>query len=209
MLTAFTGKISYVMEQLLEERGRAAQDLYLQLYAFTDNFLRSRSFFRGLRSRIYLAGKEVHDYVMDAIEKYLRRPRETTWNKDHPPVGYIKSCIIRTLVGNDLRSAENRLSADIFFVDGKERNTDELDIMLPKVEVDFDERIDRQRITMHVRKAICGDGIAGKIYSAIADLGLKRREIMKVFGMSDSEYNNGIRRLTTIIRSTARYFQLN
>jgi hypothetical protein len=185
-------------------------ELYLQLYAFTDDFLKTRTFFRGASSSSFLAGKEVHDYVMDGIERYLRNPEKFNPSSGRSLLNYIRLHIIRSLIGNDLRSAENRLSKDLFAF---ESNNDEMGIdyvesMLPYAEAYFDEEMDYEKIMIHVEEAIKGDKIAEEIFLGLAGCGLKRREIIQEFGMTETEYNNGARRLQTILKDTALQFKL-
>lgn len=185
-------------------------ELYLQLYAFTDDFLKTRTFFRGAGSSSFLAGKEVHDYVMDGIEKYLRNPEKFNPSSGRSLLNYIRLHIIRTLIGNDLRSAENRLSKDLFaFVDSdEEKDVDYVETMLPHVEAYFDEEMDYEKIMAYVEEAIKGDKTVEEIFLGITGYGLKRREIINEFGMAETEYNNGIRRLQTILKNTAFQFKL-
>jgi len=185
-------------------------ELYLQLYAFTDDFLKTRTFFRGAGSTSFLAGKEVHDYVMDGIEKYLRNPEKFNPSSGRSLLNYIRLHIIRTLIGNDLRSAENRLSKDLFAFEDRdeEKDVDYVETMLPHVETYFDEEMDYEKIMAHVEDAIKGDKTAEEIFLGITGYGLKRREIISEFGMAETEYNNGIRRLQTVLKNTALQFKL-
>lgn len=185
-------------------------ELYPQLYAFTDDFLKTRTFFRGAGSTTFLAGKEVHDYVMDGIERYLRNPEKYNPDSGRSLLNYIKLHIIRTLIGNDLRSAENRRSKDLFAIQDNddEANLSYMEAILPIVEAYFDEEMDYEKIMAQVEGAIKADKIAEEIFWGINGYGLKRREIIDEFGMNETDYNNGIRRLQTILKNTALQFKI-
>ena len=186
------------------------EELYLQLYAFTDNFLKNRSFFRGPASSSFLAGKEIHDYVMDGIEKYLTHPEKYNSSSGRSLANYIKLHIIRTLIGNDLRSPENRLTKDIFAFEGVDGGDDveHVETLLPFVEAYFDDEMDYVKIMAHAEEAIKGDKIVEEIFLGRHHCGLKRSEIIEEFKMSETDYNNGFRRLETILKNTALQFKL-
>ncbi len=86
-------------------------DLYLQLYAYTDNLLKSYKWFRCGVKDTYLKGKEPKDYVMEAVTRFLEHPEKYDPEK-RSLLGYLKKHIIRTMAGNDARSEENRVSDD-------------------------------------------------------------------------------------------------
>src|SRR5665213_911546 len=100
-------------------------DLYLQLYAYTDHLLKARSWFRKDKTDSYLKGKQVHDYIQDAIEKYLLEPEKYDPSSGRSLVTYLKWHIIRSAVGNDVRSPENQTSSDILSSDSTESNDED------------------------------------------------------------------------------------
>jgi len=50
------------------------EDIYVQLYAYTDKLLKAYTWFRKDQTDSYLKGKQIHDYVAGAIENFLREP---------------------------------------------------------------------------------------------------------------------------------------
>src|SRR5258706_4925494 len=115
------------------------EDVYVKLYAFTDYLLRSKKWFRGRKTETYLKGQEVHDYVSEGISRFLEHPEKYDSAK-RSLTGYLKLHIIRTLIGNDAKSPENKLTMDVFsFADdvigeGEDSNLF-LDTILPYAEV--------------------------------------------------------------------------
>lgn len=184
-------------------------DLYECLYAFTDRLLKRKHWFRKSSDGSFIKGKQVHDYVTDGIERYLSEP-----DKFNPTKGsladYIKFNIIRTLVGNDSISAENKTSLDVLaFAPDEDDDNDSsyLDSMLPYASALFDQQLDYDTIMSHIENEVKGDADVENIYIGIS-AGLKRREIIEEFNMSTKEFDNGHRRLNTILKNTALKFNL-
>lgn len=183
------------------------KDLYRRLYAFTDHLLKSKEWFRGPRTSSYLKGKEVHDYVSEAIEKYLRNPEKYHSNRGHL-INYLKFNVIRTLVGNDVRSSENTTTLDVFCNVDKTDDANYLDLILPILEVYFDEELDYDLIMSHIEDEVKNDKIVEELFLGVCCDGLSRREVVKEFEMSEKDYDNGIRRLNTILIKVAEKFNL-
>ncbi len=186
-------------------------DIYVQLYAYTDHLLKAKKWFRKDGSDSYLKGKQVHDYISDAIEKHLRHPEKYDSTTNRSFVNYLKLHIIRTLVGNDARSHENFITDDIFSIttnDNDENDTQSsLDALLPFAGAFFDQEIDYQEIISHVKIELSTDEIAGKIFDGICT-GLKRRETIEEHNLSDSQFDNGMKRLNTVLKKTAVKYDL-
>ncbi len=160
----------------------------------------------------YIKGKEVDDYVYEAIEKYL-----VNKEKHDPQKGslldYLKYGVIRSLVSNDLVSAENRTSKDVFahsnnLEDDENDNGSYLDSILPYAEAYFDMEIDYTEIMNYVQGEIKGDEILEEIFLGICLNGLKRRDVIEEFNLSEKDFDNGMRRLKTILSRTAKKFDL-
>jgi hypothetical protein len=160
----------------------------------------------------YIKGKEVDDYVYEAIEKYLGNKE-----KHDPQKGslldYLKYGVIRSLVSNDLVSSENRTSRDVFahsnnLEDDENDNGSYLDSILPYAEAYFDMEIDYKGIMNYVQGEIKGDEILEEIFLGICLNGLKRREVIEEFNLSEKDFDNGMRRLKTILSRTAKKFDL-
>jgi hypothetical protein len=160
----------------------------------------------------YIKGKEVDDYVYEAIEKYL-----VNKEKHDPQKGslldYLKYGVIRSLVSNDLVSSENRTSKDVLahsnnLEDDENDNGSYLDSILPYVDAYFDMEIDYKEIMNYVQGEIKGDEILEEIFLGICLNGLKRRDVIEEFNISEKDFDNGMRRLKTILSRTAKKFDL-
>jgi len=133
------------------------EDIYIRLYAYVDALLSVVHGFRGPKSDSLVKGKQVHDYVSGAIEEYLRHPEKYDPTK-RSLVNYLKLHIIRSSIGNDLRSAENRSTSDVFALHFKEGSDDNhLDLLLPFVDAFWDHQIDYDLIVGHIERSIIGD----------------------------------------------------
>ena len=187
------------------------EDIYIQLYAYTDQLLKTKVWFRKAGANSYLKGKQVHDYISEAIEKYLRNPEKYDPKYNRSLVNYLKKHIIRTLVGNDSRSVENKISDDIFSfdVDGKDEDDQYsgLDSLLPYAEAYFDQEIDYDKACAYVRSELGDDEAAIKIFDDRCE-GVKRRQTIEFHEMSDIDYDNGMKRLHTVLKRTAVKYDL-
>jgi len=183
------------------------EDIYVRLYAYVHALLSVVHGFRGPRSDSLVKGKQVHDYVSGAIEEFLSHPEKYDPTK-RSLVNYLKLHVIRSSISNDLRSAENRSTSDVFAPNIKEvHGDDHLDLILPFVDAYLDHQIDYDLIVGHIERSVKGDREAESILAGILS-GLKRREIIQNSKLTEKEYDNGMRRLTTVLKNTAKYFQL-
>jgi hypothetical protein len=201
------------------------EEITLRLQAFTHSLVSKRKWFRKShiikkdsknegefkKESTYLKGKEVNDYVNEAIARYLKNPEK------HDPqngslVDYLNLNIIRSLVINDLVSSENKTSKDLSYpVNLEDDEADSgayLDRMLPFSETYFDEEIDFDTILGFIESEVKGDTIAEEIFFGVCINGLKRREVIKEFNRSENDFDNGMRRLKTILQKAAKKFDL-
>lgn len=58
-------------------------------------------------------------------------------------------------------------------------------------------------------KEIQGDADVESIFLGLYSFGMKPREIMQEFNMPSREYNNGMRRLKTVLARTTLHFNKN
>lgn len=178
-----------------------------KLLAFTDHLLRSMRWFRGKNKDTFLKGKEVKDYVFDAIEKYLANPEKFKPEKNRSLENYLKLHVIRTLVWNDANSEENKISIHVIpYTDDDGAET--LEEIFPAIEATFNQQIDYEEVMAYIGEQVNGDPIVENIFMGVCHFGMKRRDIITEFEMGDKEYNNGIRRLNTVLQTAATIFQL-
>lgn len=186
-------------------------DLYLQLYAFTDNLLKSRSWFRKDQTDSYLKGKQVHDYVQDALEKYLLEPEKYDPSSGRSLVNYLKWHIIRAAVGNDVRSPENKTSSDILSRDGTDSDDESvknIDALLPFVAAFFGDELDFKNIVKDVVGELQQDEVALIIFKEVRCNNVDRRVVIKQYNLKDSDYDNAMKRLKTVLKRVAKKYQL-
>ena len=187
------------------------EDIILRLQTFTRNLANGKGWFRGEQTTIYLRGREIDDYVFDAIEIYLRNPEKFDPNKGSL-IKYLCYSIIRNLVRNDLISAENRTTNDVFAYQNESENEDDsvsyVDAILPHAEVFFDQEIDFNEVMSYIETETKGDSVVENIFLGISGYGLKRAEIIKEFSITPVEYDNGMRRLITIRNKAAKKYSI-
>ncbi len=68
--------------------------------------------------------------------------------------------------------------------------------------------IDYKEIMNYVQGEIKGDEILEEIFLGICLNGLKRRDVIEEFNLSEKDFDNGMRRLQTILSRTAKKFDL-
>jgi hypothetical protein len=185
------------------------QKLYLSLYAFADQILKSQYWFRGKGTDSFFKGKQPHDYTQDAIEKYWLEPEKFDPTQ-MSLLGYLKKHILRRAVGNDSKRLENRFSSDIFKKQYRNNNDDNeyLDDILPFQQAIFDQQMDLDLIMDFIADQIKHDTILVKVFHGHCRDRLERREVIQEYKLSDTEYDNGFRRLKTILKDCAIKFYL-
>lgn len=190
------------------------KDIILRLTAFADSFARSKHWFRGSQVDVFGQGKQANDYVLDAIERFLIEPGKYNPEKANL-FDYLRYNVIRTLIGNDARSAENRNGSNAFThaddLESESEGSSEtfLEKILPMAVAYFDEELDYNKIMIEIEKQVSSDPITEKIFMGESLYGLKRAQIIKEFNMTPAEFDNGKRRLKTILNNVAKTFNLN
>jgi len=187
------------------------EGIILRLQSYTRLLVKGKGWFRGNETTTFLSGKEIDDYVFEAIGRYLKNPEK------HDPakrslVEYLKKHVIRSLVSNDLVSAENKTSSDVFAYENEKEDEDDsipfLDSILPLAEVFFEQEIDYKEVMKYIESEAKGDVNVENIFLGLAGYGLKRAEIIKEFDMTPIEYDNGMRRLITIRNKAAKKYDI-
>lgn len=188
------------------------EDVILQLQSYTRFIVNDKGWFRGRKTSTYIKGQEIDDYVYEAIGKYLKNPEKYDPNKG-TLILYLKYNLIRSLVSNDLVSAENTNTNDVFGIADRKEDEDDgagsyLDATLPYAEVFFDERLDYKLIMADIEKEVASDKIVEEIFLGTRTYGLQRRQVIEEFKMTEQDFDNGMRRLTTILNNVAKKFDL-
>jgi len=182
-------------------------DLIVTLNAFARSFAKRYSWFRSGKNTTLLMGKEIEDYVYEAIGRYLEAPEKFDPSRGDI-IAFLKYNILRSLISNDANKDENKYTEDVYhrFDDDDDDDSNYLDRMLPYTLAAFPEQIDYQAINKYILNLINEDEVLENIYLGLYQSGMKRREIIKEFNMNEKDYNNGVRQLDTIIRSASKFF---
>lgn len=200
------------MENSISDSSIEWEDVLINLTAYVRSLTKRYIWFRGVESDSFLKGKEVKDYVYEAILKYLESPEKYNPNKGSL-TDYLKYNIIRNLVRNDCNSEENKLHSDVFAKHIDSDNEDDsgsyLDRILPCFEPMFPDDIDYNSIRAYIEEEIKDEVDLENIFLGLYGTGMKRAEIIEEFGMESKVYDNGVRRLQTIIRKAATHFKTN
>jgi hypothetical protein len=189
------------------------EDILVKLQAYTRSLTREGIWFRGSKTTTFLSGKEVDDYVYEAIGKYLKN-REKFDPEKGDLLEYLKLNLIRSLVSNDLRKSENHVTN---FISAEGDEEDEADNkqaayserLLRATEPLFTDEIDYNDVKEYIEQQIQGNDLVEKIFLGLYHYGLKRRAVITEFNMSAAESDNGVRRLNTVISRAASHFNPN
>jgi len=187
------------------------EEIILCLQSFTRSLVNGKGWFRGGKTKVFLKGQEIDDYVFAAIERYLRNPEKYNPSKGLL-IDYLRYNLIRSMVSNDLVSAENRTSKDVFVVTDENKDKKDsglyLDSILPHAHAFFDQEIDYKEVMSYVESEIKSDTIVEEIFLGLCCYGFKRREVIEEFKMNEKDYDNGMRRLNTIRNNAAKRYDI-
>jgi hypothetical protein len=183
--------------------------VYRQLYAAALFMLKSKPWARGENTDVFLLGKMAHDYVQDAICKYLQESHKYNPRFHRSRINYIKHHILRSLITADARREENLTSVVVKEYPSNE-NGDDTSLRaesLPIIEEYLGEQIDYDIIMARIAEEIKGDQVMENIFLGQCS-DLQPREIMQEFKISPQHFHNGKRRLGTVISKIANEFHL-
>jgi DNA-directed RNA polymerase specialized sigma24 family protein len=174
------------------------KEIIIKLTAFAEDQVTWYTWFRGKNA--LPMGYTAEDFVQETILRYLANPA-----KYNPAKGgflkYLKYSILRRLVYNLSTLAENELSTDLFGLDGTDEDgVSKYENYLP-VEVLDTEGINFDELMNKIIEQIDGKTILENIFEGLYMHDLKRSEICKKYNLSETEYNNGVRRLGTILKA--------
>lgn len=199
------------MNEQVPEESLIDNAMIIRLTAFTLQLVKGRGWFRGPDTQVFNAGKEAQDYAFEAIKKYLENPE-----KFDPTRGtlekYLKYNLIRSLVINDLRSAENKtgiaseVTAD--YHDEEDSISNYNDLIVPQAEAFFEQEVDYKQILTEIETEVAKEPILENIYLGLRVLGMKPMDVMSEFSISDKDYNNAFRRLTTLLNNIAKKYNI-
>lgn len=185
------------------------EEVLLRVFAFTKSWVNGRAWFRGEETSTFIAGKKVEDYVYEAIGRFLESPEKYNPNKGDL-ADYLKYQLVRTLVGNDLRKLENKKTSDIFadddFTEEDDDNSPYSERVMHYTAALFPDDIDYTAIKTYIEKEIEGDKDAENVFLGVYISDMKRREVIEEFDMSAAAFDNGMRRLNTVLKRAALHF---
>jgi hypothetical protein len=180
-------------------------DIYPQLLAFSDQYLKKHDWFRGKGCETSVQGKQADDYVQEAISEHLYHPGKFNAAKGSL-LNYLKFSIIRRLYSNDSKGKENTEYRDVFEtqVDNDDENSMSYeDSILPYIAATFDEDIDYETIMLDIKHHLRSDPHAFKVFELTRRLGYKRRDVINENHLTDDEFDNGMKRLNRILEKVA------
>lgn len=189
------------------------EQVLLSLHSYTRSLANSKRWFRGNGTSNFLKGKEIEDYVNEAIVRYLQHPEKFD-SKKGSLINYLQYNLIRNLVGNDSRTLENKSSDNSFSIahekeEDMEDSGNYLDSILPYVESYFDEELDYNNIMDSIEMEIGNDELLKNLFNSVTQQNMKRREVIELYKLTSKEYDNGIRRLKTILNKVANQYDLS
>lgn len=174
-------------------------EIIVSVEAFARKLLKCKKWFRGDNTEVFLKGKELNDYVYEAIGIFLKNKEKYDPTRG-TLINFINFYILRLLIYKDSVNDENKETKDIsLYFDNDEDRGDYIEAILPCLEAFFDEDMDFKLIMSELEASVKHEEVVEQILLGRSGFGLKRREIIKEFGMSEKEYDNGNRRLQTII----------
>lgn len=171
---------------------------------------------RGLYGQLYKddrnwKGKGFEDYVHDAIEKHLLG--HDNYNAGKGPLEYhLKYHVIKQALTNDLPPAVKKKYADYRKMTDEEREMSTQSTVREPEPIDPDElgiaslvvnNIDSAQLFKELELEINGDEVVAQIYLAVVHDKYEfsdRAEICEECGISSNDFDNGKRRLLTILR---------
>lgn len=181
---------------------------YTRLCAFARKLLSKLGCFSTSGRNVFLAGKEPHDYAMQAIEMHLRHPEKYDPNSGRSLDNYLKLHLVRSVVWKDTKSAENRTTQHLPVKQEEDGDGELIEALLPWVEENLDQNLDYENFSSFIEERLIGDSDAEIVYLGLYHFGQKRKDIIKENSMTESTYNNAVRRLDTIISTTVTVFNL-
>lgn len=186
------------------------EEVLVQVHAFTRALLKKVKWFSGNKTDSFLKGKQVDDYVYDAIKKYLSEPEKYEPEKG-TLVNYLNYSLVRSMVSNDIKVSKNQNTVNettlsFQLEENGNDNADYMDKIMPYVEVLCDDNLDYKDVVSKVESQIQGDLHAENIFLGLYTFGLKRRQIIQEFEMTEADYDNGVRRLRTVLNHTSKFY---
>ncbi len=192
-----------------EEAKIDLEEVYGQLYVYVRSLINSFDWYIKIDGESTIKGKQIHDYVMDAIEFHLRNP-----SKYKPSRGdfmkYLKYNVIRNIIRPDARGAENKKSRDILAEQLRMEDDSQTyaESIYPLIENTFTDELDLQAILAEMEKQVQGDSDLENVFLGICVYSMSREEIMNEFSLSEKDYLNAYRRLGTVRQKVQKKFHM-
>ena len=113
------------------------------------------------------------------------------------------------MVSNDITCSENKTGLDVFADDlsSDESYENYLEALLPVTVALIDEQMDYDTVMKYIEEKSANDETIQEILLGL-EMGMKRREIVEEIGMTTQAYDNGMKRLNTLIKSAINHFNL-
>jgi hypothetical protein len=185
------------------------EEVYGQLYLYIRSTINSFDWYIKLDGESTIKGKQIHDYVMDAIEYHLRNPSKFDASRGDL-MKYLQYSVIRNLMRPDARGAENRKSRDLLAEQLRLEDDNEtyVESIYPLIENTLTDELDLGSILAEMEKEVEGDSELENIFLGICVYSMSREEIMDEFNLSDKDYLNAYRRLGTVRKRVQKKFHM-
>lgn len=184
--------------------------IYLKLTAYVHHLLNMYTWYRRTDDGAVVGGQQPEDYVSEAITRLWEAPEKFDETK-RSLVAYLKLHILRNLVRNDARSAENRTSDDRFSRStspGGQIDYSQFEDLIPGISASIDQEMDFGLIIADLKREIGQDEVALAIFEGLCEGGKDRRNIILEQNWTDAVYDNGMKRLTRIQRRIIKKYQI-
>ncbi len=175
------------------------KEIINRLNAFAEDQIRLYNWFRGKYA--LPQGYTAEDFTQEAILEYLTKP--SIYNPEKGEfLAFLKYYILRRLVYNLSTLSENKKSKDIFRLDSTDENgVSKYENYLPIELVTVEEEMNFEKITDLIIEQLNGETVLENIFEGLFINHLKRAEICKHYNITENDYDNGVRRLGTILKT--------
>ena len=170
-----------------------------RLNAFAEDQISLYNWFRGKDA--LPQGYTSEDFTQEAILAYLAEPSMYDPEKGEF-LAFLKYYILRRLVFNLSSSAENKKSRDVFRLDSiDEDGVVKYENYLPTELLNVESDLDFEKLTDAIIEQLNGQPLLENIFEGLFINHLKRSEICKKHNITENDYDNGVRRLGTILKT--------
>lgn len=185
------------------------ENIYIQLFAYGDQLLKAFALFQKEKPIFSLKGTEIHQYVIETIEKYLREPKEFKSNADGL-VNYLKGYLLHSIYSNYKNSATDQILSDFSrraedsSINGVELSLN--DLMINSVWTECDPNVDYDAIMLEIVKEIKNDEVMKLIFEEVNVKTKKQRNLIPSSKFAENEYDVAMNGLNVILNKVYKRY---